>query len=51
MPWKETSLPKKREEFVLLASKEGSNMSALCQRFGISRETGYKWLRSCLKKW
>jgi transposase InsO family protein len=35
----------KRTEFVLLASKEGNNMSALCQRFGISRKTGYKWLK------
>jgi transposase InsO family protein len=44
MPWKEVTVVEKRAEFVLLASKEGSNMSALCQRFGISRKTGYKWL-------
>jgi hypothetical protein len=35
----------KRTEFVLLASKEESNMSVLRQRFGISRKTGDKWLK------
>lgn len=33
-----------RREFVGLASSEGANMQALCERFGISRQTGYKWL-------
>ena len=33
-----------RLEFVLLASQEGANISALCDGFGISRKTGYKWL-------
>jgi transposase len=45
MPWKEVTVMEKRAEFVSLASKEGSNMSALCQHFGISRKTGYKWLK------
>jgi transposase InsO family protein len=31
-------------EFVLVADQEGTNMSALCRRFDISRKTGYKWL-------
>jgi transposase InsO family protein len=34
-----------RHEFLSLASGPGSNFSALCQRFGISRKTGYKWLQ------
>lgn len=33
-----------RREFVALASAEGANRRALCERFGISRKTGYKWL-------
>lgn len=33
-----------RIEFLRLAGLEGSNISALCRRFGISRKTGYKWL-------
>lgn len=31
-------------EFVRLAGTHGSNVAALCRRFGISRKTGYKWL-------
>ncbi|WP_198000503.1 IS481 family transposase [Gimesia alba] len=34
-----------RKEFVLLASVEGANISQLCQRFGIARKTGYKWMQ------
>jgi transposase InsO family protein len=34
-----------RLEFAQLANREGTNMSQLCRRFGISRTTGYKWLR------
>lgn len=32
-----------RQEFLFLANQPGSNFSQLCQRFGISRKTGYKW--------
>lgn len=34
-----------RQEFLFLASQPESNFSQLCQRFGISRKTGYKWLQ------
>lgn len=44
MAWKATSIMNQREEFVGLVNADGSNMSQLCQRFGISRTTGYKWL-------
>ena len=44
MPWRELSIMEQREEFVRLALSKGANMSELCRRFGISRETGYKWL-------
>lgn len=44
MPWNEVSIMDQRLEFVVLASGEGRNISALCRRFGISRQTGYKWL-------
>jgi len=33
-----------RREFVMLAFQDGVNRSELCRRFGISRQTGYKWL-------
>src|SRR5437667_1388138 len=44
MPWQECSTMNLRQEFLFLASQPGSNFSQLCQRFGISRKTGYKWL-------
>ena len=44
MPWKECSAVSCREEFVRLAQAEWAKMSELCQRFGVSRKTGYKWL-------
>lgn len=34
-----------RCEFVMLAGQERANVQALCRRYGISRQTGYKWLR------
>jgi len=33
-----------RLEFIRLALAEGANVSALCRRFAVSRETGHKWL-------
>lgn len=45
MPWQELSTMKQREEFVRLARLEGVNRRELCRRFGISAQTGYKWLR------
>ena len=44
MPWKQVSAMDQREEFVRLALLEGTNRRELCRRFGISHETGYKWL-------
>ena len=44
MPWKQVSAMDQREEFVRLAQLEGSNRRELCRRFGISHQTGYKWL-------
>jgi putative transposase len=32
-------------EFVERAGRPGARISALCREYGISRETGYKWLR------
>lgn len=45
MPWREQNLVKMREEFVLRALEPDANMSALCREHGISRKTGYKWLK------
>lgn len=45
MPWKEIDTMSLRLDFVRLALHEDANMSQLCQRFSISRKTGYKWLK------
>jgi transposase InsO family protein len=45
MPWKECSSMSEREEFIFLSLNDQGPMSVLCRRFGISRKTGYKWVR------
>ena len=45
MPWKVGTHMSLRKEFIALAQSDGVNMSELCRRMGISRKTGYKWLR------
>lgn len=45
MGWKESDRVSERKEFVRLSSIGELNFSQLCERFGISRKTGYKWLR------
>jgi transposase InsO family protein len=45
MPWKETTNMSQRTEFLVQAKGDGVNFSALCRLFGISRKTGYKWLK------
>lgn len=45
MPWKESTNVSLRTEFIHLAQQAGANFSELCRRFGISRKTGYKWLK------
>ena len=44
MPWKKVSAVDLREEFVMLARREGSNVRDLCRRYGVSPTTAYKWL-------
>lgn len=45
MPWKEVSSMQQRHEFIQLAVQKSANISQLCQRYGISRKTAYKWLK------
>jgi transposase InsO family protein len=44
MPWKEVTCMSQKLEFVYYAMTEDSNITELCQRFEISRKTGYKWI-------
>jgi len=50
LPWREGSTVGMRLEFVTLASAEGANKRELCRRFGISPQTGYKWLERYERK-
>lgn len=45
MPWKEVNTVDLRREFVRLVGSGSLDVTELCQRYGISRKTGYKWLR------
>jgi len=45
MAWRSGTIMDSRLEFVRLADGGGSSMAALCRRFGISRQSGYLWLR------
>lgn len=44
MPWESKTVEEIRKEFVI-AAQDSKNISALCREFGISRKTGYKWLK------
>ena len=44
MPFRECSLMASREEFCRLAARPGANIRELCRRWGVSPQTGYKWL-------
>ncbi|MEZ5863451.1 MAG: helix-turn-helix domain-containing protein [Geminicoccaceae bacterium] len=44
MAWRVVNVMSLRLEFVTLAAQPGAKLSELCRRFGVSRQTGYKWL-------
>jgi transposase len=45
MSWIESDRMSQRREFLDLAKVSGANITPLCKRFGISRKTGYKWIK------
>ncbi len=45
MPWKASSVMEEKVRFVVEYEQDHYNMTELCQRYGIARETGYVWLR------
>jgi putative transposase len=45
MPWQERRTMSLKMEFVERAAQSGAKIAPLCREFGISRETGHKWLR------
>lgn len=45
MPWQETSREMERMKFIVALESGEEDFSAVCRRFGISRQTGYTWKR------
>src|SRR5437763_1126677 len=45
MPWREQRAMSLKLQFVERAVLKGSNLTELCREFGVSRQTGHKWLR------
>jgi transposase InsO family protein len=45
MPWKECKVVEERLAFVVLASRKERSFTDLCREYGISRVTGYTWLK------
>lgn len=45
MPWEKKTVEENRREFARRVSEKEKSMSALCREYGISRPTGYKWLK------
>jgi putative transposase len=44
MPWRETAPMKERMRFVTDWERDLYSMAELCERYGVSRKTGYKWI-------
>jgi len=45
MPWRTESVMQQRVEFVIRARSGKQAMSKLCREYGVSRPTGYLWLK------
>ena len=45
MPWNEVDVQEQRMRFVMRAFGRKERLAVLCREFGISRPTGYRWLR------
>jgi putative transposase len=50
MPWRETNPMHERVQFIAAYFSEVYSMTELCERFGIRRNTGYKWVRRYTKE-
>lgn len=43
MPWKTMEAEEQKVRFVVAATRQEKSLTALCEEFGISRPTGYRW--------
>jgi transposase-like protein len=44
VPWRETCSKEERVRFILACRDSEESFATVCESFGISRKTGYKWL-------
>ena len=49
MPWRETSPMDQRTRFIADHLRETQTITELCDRYGVSRKTGYKWIARYLR--
>ena len=45
MPWKTESVMEQRLSFLIEARKQEASVSKLSRQYGVSRQTGYKWVK------
>ena len=45
MPWKEIRTVDQRLQFLSSYQKEEMSVTDLCHEYGVSRPTGYKWIK------
>ena len=48
MPWSETSTMDQKTQFIADYLREALSVTELCELYGISRKTGYKWIDRCI---
>ena len=49
MPWRETSPMDQRTQFIADFLRETLSVTELCQLYGVSRKTAYKWIDRYLR--
>jgi len=49
MPWSQTSPMDQRTQFIADYLRESLNITELCDLYGVSRKTGYKWIDRYLR--
>ena len=47
MPFAETHVMEEKKRFIEEAHRSVRSFAAVCDRYGISRKTGYKWMDRC----
>ena len=45
MPWKKVNAMEERARFIMEFSSGRDSFTSICRKYGISRETGYKWVQ------